>query len=420
MARDNSVIFGSLAAVLATLGGTTPASAVTLAGLGIDNLYVVGAPVAVDRTLAGAQARVCAPTVERLPENLTHYRPPVDEIARGLSIDFCETALVEPTALDAVLAEAETMGVGLEARRISDGAIYRKGSRPPPALLAPPPADPLQPAYGALVAGDPAAAAAVLGSGVEAAPAIQVAQAAKPTAEATSSDGDFFKMIREIFEPAASTPAPGTRTPGASDPGGAESSSQTPERPALDEPTEILYGDGARYVGEISGDRPNGQGELTYADGSRYIGAFRDGLREGPGRLTLADGLAYEGGFTHDAVDGAGRLTWPDGASYQGDFVLGERTGDGVYVWPSGSRYEGRFDNGVIVGLGVFVASDGDRYEGQFANGRGMGRGVLTSPNGERYEGEVLDGAPHGQGVYTWPDGRTRSGRWVAGEAVGK
>lgn len=434
-----------------TLGVAVMAIAVGSAAEAAGDLYIVGEKARVERVLAGDAAKVCAPTVASLPDNLSHVRPPVDEIARSLSVDYCDVALVEADSVGTVLAEGAAMSLALEVHDYVETDPFAKAAIVSP---APAPAPVLRSgndlafddAYRALSAGDPAAAASLFATGLETHPGDQAAHyylgsayermgrpdyaavqyrrvirnwpgspeavaatqalsrsaedetllaQAPSTGSETADDGGFFDSIMKVFDTGDSDPAPV-----------APVVPVVPDAPALpaDAPlgaasgtAEIAYGDGARYVGEVLGDRPHGQGRMTYAEGATYEGGFRDGLRHGGGRLALTDGLVYEGGFTGDVIDGAGRIRWPDGATYEGAFVKGARTGDGVYVWPSGARYQGRFENGVIVGPGMFVAQSGERYEGEFQNGRRTGRGVLTLPSGERIEGEFVDGEHVGQ-----------------------
>lgn len=415
-----------IAAAVAALGAT-PAAAATLEELGRDGYYVVGATVDVDRVLNGAALPVCAPDVDALPSNLVHRRPPPAEIARSLSVGFCDAALVDVATLDSVLDDAAAMAVAVEARRLAPaaGPLRQVAQAPFGAATT------FSEAYEALAAGEAARAADLFAEGLAREPsnyaahyylgsayeqmgradyaAVQyrrVAETWPGTTEAVAAasalervegggteaaaeaqdDGDVFgdvlRSIGAIFE----------TSPGADAAVAPPTTSAPNDGAAGAEVVEIVYGDGARYQGTVLGEQPHGQGELIYADGARYAGRFRAGLRHGDGRLTLTDGLVYQGAFVDDVIDGRGRLAWPDGAVYEGDFRRGARTGEGVYQWPSGSRYEGRFDDGTIVGPGVFVSSSGARYEGEFKDGRRTGRGVLIQPDGVRLEGEFVDG----------------------------
>jgi len=425
-----------------TLGVAVVVIAAGSAAMAESALYIVGEKARVERMLAGDAAKVCAPTVATLPGNFSLVRPPVDEIARSLSVDYCDVALVGPDAVGAVLAAGAAMSLALEVHDYATaGPLATADAIPTAPALAPqrPPAPrsgdaPIfTEAYRALSAGDPTTAATLFVTGLEthpgdqathyylgsayermgrpdyaavqyrrvirnwpdspeAAAATQALSRATPdetlvaqapaTASESADEGGFFDSIMKVFDTGETDPAPDVPA--------------APVVPAIGAggTAEIAYGDGARYVGEVLDDQPHGQGRMTYAEGALYEGGFRDGLRAGSGRLALTDGLVYEGEFTRDVIDGVGRIRWPDNATYEGDFAMGARTGDGVYVWPSGARYQGRFENGVIVGPGVFVAQSGERYEGEFQNGRRTGQGVLTLPNGERIEGEFVDGEP--------------------------
>lgn len=420
---------GFAAVAAATVIGVS-SSASAIGDLALEGYYIVGPAAGVARVLSGGAARVCAPDVDALPGNLVHYKPPADEIARSLSVDFCEAALVDGAQIDAVLSDAAAMRLPVESKLLAatDGRTPVSDTT-------------FAEAYAALSSGDPEAAATLFAQGLERDPdnyaaqyylgssyeqigqtgyaaaqyrrvadgwpgtpeaaaaarglerldegagRVQLAQnAAASTEEDSNVFDDMVRSITSIFDSSPGDDAPAAPQPAPTRPAGA------PPPSGQFEQAEIAYGDGARYRGEVSSDRPHGVGEMTYADGSRYAGGFRDGLRHGDGALTLTDGLAYQGQFVDDVIDGRGQLAWPDGSVYEGDFRSGSRTGQGSYRWPSGSRYEGRFDDGIIVGPGLFVSSDGARYEGEFQNGRRTGQGVLTTPDGGEIRGQFVDG----------------------------
>lgn len=149
----------------------------------------------------------------------------------------------------------------------------------------------------------------------------------------------------------------------------------------------LAFPDGSRYVGEVGGGRPDGQGTLTYADGTRYTGGFVAGKRGGRGSLTLANGWRYEGDFVEDQPNGRGTLTQSDGTVYEGDFQVGRRTGNGTLSLPNGERYAGAVVDGVPNGRGTYTWPDGHRYEGDFRDGEIDGTGTMSYPGGRAVSG---------------------------------
>ena len=132
-------------AVTTILAGASPAFAQSLGSLGLDGFTVIGSSDAIARAMSGGGGRVCAPEIENLPANFMHYRPPVDEIARGLSVDFCEVAIVGSGSADTVMASASALGLALESRGLgSSNACAAAPSMPAPlsndpGFLPPPP-----------------------------------------------------------------------------------------------------------------------------------------------------------------------------------------------------------------------------------------------------------------------------------------
>ena len=55
------------------------------------------------------------------------------------------------------------------------------------------------------------------------------------------------------------------------------------------------FKDGAEYVGELKGRRPNGKGKTTFKSGDIYEGQYVKGKRQGEGTYLFHDGEKYVG-----------------------------------------------------------------------------------------------------------------------------
>ncbi|MEV4781458.1 hypothetical protein [Burkholderia sp. LMU1-1-1.1] len=172
----------------------------------------------------------------------------------------------------------------------------------------------------------------------------------------------------------------------------------------------LSYKSGTRYVGQVSGLKPDGPGKLERINGSYIEGTFRDGLPL-TGKLVSARGGEYEGQFIAGIAGGEGALRYPKEApatSYAGGVALGKPSGRGVMTGPTG-RYEGGFLNGEPHGEGSFTpaakpvamrgkwlygryvwpAADGEVFVGAIdANGRASGAGYcyVAATNSELHQ----------------------------------
>lgn len=132
---------------------------------------------------------------------------------------------------------------------------------------------------------------------------------------------------------------------------------------------EILFTDGARYVGEFEEGRISGRGEYRSASGDVIAGTFRNGRLHGEGSVaTVANGHSYCGNFRAGVYHGVGKLTTPR------------------------SVYSGPFNNGFKSGRGMEEYVDGTRYEGFYALDERHGHGVLTFDHKRTFEGQWLAG----------------------------
>ena len=106
----------------------------------------------------------------------------------------------------------------------------------------------------------------------------------------------------------------------------------------------INYGDGGKYVGEVSNSFPHGQGTYTFATGDKYVGEWKNFLYHGHGTFIFADGAKYIGEFKDDLFHGQGTYTWPIGAKFVGEYKDNNHW-NGVYYNVDGT-VKGIFSNG--------------------------------------------------------------------------
>lgn len=181
----------------------------------------------------------------------------------------------------------------------------------------------------------------------------------------------------------------------------------TPPKPKDDLPgreiapgiREILYPDGAKYVGPMRGLALHGKGQFI-SKAFRYEGEFKDGVKHGSGTYAWENGDRYEGEFADDRPHGKGKYQFANGDTYEGEVRAGVVAGRGTYVTKAGDRIEGSFANGRANGPGIYRFASGDRYEGEMVDGRLEGKGRFYTKSGDRIEGQFVDGKPQGQGVY--------------------
>ena len=134
----------------------------------------------------------------------------------------------------------------------------------------------------------------------------------------------------------------------------------------------LAYKSGARYIGQVSGFKPEGAGKLQRINGSYIEGTFRDGLPVS-GKLVSERGGEYEGQFDAGVAGGQGALRYSKeepAIGYVGGIALGKPAGRGVLNGRTG-RYEGGFLNGEPHGEGTFTpAANPVAMRGQWLYGR--------------------------------------------------
>ena len=226
------------------------------------------------------------------------------------------------------------------------------------------------------------------------------------------------------------------------------------------------YADGAKYVGEWSDNKRNGEGTYTFADGDKFVGEWKDDNRNGQGTLYASNGsIISQGiwasdkfvrsapvqqatapnqenerlraeaaeakkkqaatelppcppsGYFHNCF---GNYTFASGDKYVGEFKDDKYNGQGTATLASGQKYVGEFKDGTYNGQGTATLANGNKYVGEFKDGKYAGQGTETSSRGHKYIGEFKDGTSNGQGTLTFPDGTKYVGEFKDGIWNGK
>jgi len=192
-------------------------------------------------------------------------------------------------------------------------------------------------------------------------------------------------------------------------------------------PCEILFSDGAKYIGEIRDNVLCGQGKIIFPSGNKYEGGISYGLRHGHGIYRDSNGLIYEGDFIHGIKEGYGRLK-KGSITYEGTFHNGMMEGYGRMSWDNGDQYEGEFKNNRINGVGtMFWAGLGEKYTGQWKDNKENGFGIYIwyekNSNSRslrnRYIGYWINGVREGYGVFFYSNDTKYEGFWENNEKNG-
>lgn len=122
----------------------TAATAQSLGSLNVPGYTLLAPPNASDLASPGEPLRICAPLIGGLPGGFSYLHPPVSEVARALQINLCHAALVDAGDVNGVMADADSLGLALNAT----GGDSTFASAPPPLPPlqnggAPPPLPPI-------------------------------------------------------------------------------------------------------------------------------------------------------------------------------------------------------------------------------------------------------------------------------------
>lgn len=160
----------------------------------------------------------------------------------------------------------------------------------------------------------------------------------------------------------------------------------------------ITYHDDRRYIGQVHGAVPHGNGKMFAKDGfCIFAGDYRNGTMTN-GCYWFRDGRCYNGAISNEKQHGIGTLHYPNGRGcWMGEWKDGiAYNGQGIIMLydknekPTGDAYVGIIVNGKEHGNGIRYISDGGRAEGVFSNGN-IERGIHYKPDGGRYEGTFYD-----------------------------
>lgn len=136
----------------------------------------------------------------------------------------------------------------------------------------------------------------------------------------------------------------------------------------------INYTNGAKYVGELSNGKPNGQGTYIRSDGGKYVGEFKDGKLHGKATWTGSDGYKYVGEFKNGAKEGKGIMYSKDGSkSFEGEFKNGVKEGNGTFYLENGRYQEGSYENDKLEGTAATYRSNGSvEYYMDYSNDKSV------------------------------------------------
>jgi hypothetical protein len=93
----------------------TAATAQSLGSLNVPGYTLLAPPNASDLASPGEPLRTCAPPIGGLPGGFSYLHPPVSEVARALQINLCHAALVDAGDVNGVMADADSLGLTLNA-----------------------------------------------------------------------------------------------------------------------------------------------------------------------------------------------------------------------------------------------------------------------------------------------------------------
>eukprot|EP00750_Incisomonas_marina_P027052 INCI610.2.p1 GENE.INCI610.2~~INCI610.2.p1 ORF type:complete len:816 (-),score=129.62 INCI610.2:465-2912(-) len=178
---------------------------------------------------------------------------------------------------------------------------------------------------------------------------------------------------------------------------------------------------GAKYVGELAGGVPHGEGECHFKNGGIYRGHWHRGYRSGFGEHKSPDGDLYVGAWKDGSRHGFGKLCLADGGHvFEGTWGHGNMVGIGTWTCQeTGNSYKGKWERGVFEGSGQYVDKAAGVYRGQFHDGERHGKGIMTYYDGSVYRGEWADGFRVGRGFFCDRYGHKWIGTWFRGRLHG-
>jgi len=181
----------------------------------------------------------------------------------------------------------------------------------------------------------------------------------------------------------------------------------------------MLYANNNKYMGSWIAGKPHDQGTMQYADGSSYTGGWKKGLKEGQGEMRYqTDDVkigVYIGAFSGGKMHGQGVFTYANGDVYAGKWVK-NRFKEGSITYANGGRYDGRLICGEKSRMGIMIYPNQDQYEGDWQEGKCHGFGTMRFHGGASYQGTFVDDSITGQGTMSYPNGNQETGQWLNGE----
>ena len=110
-------------------------------------------------------------------------------------------------------------------------------------------------------------------------------------------------------------------------------------------PTEVdmKLANGTKCIGEINGERLNGQARIEYSNGDKYDGKVANGMKSGQGIYIWVSGASYDGAWSDDQMSGCGTYTYPaneNGYKLVGTFKGGLPDGECEYYVSASVHYQ--------------------------------------------------------------------------------
>lgn len=115
-------------------------------------------------------------------------------------------------------------------------------------------------------------------------------------------------------------------------------------------------------------------GKFVWGDGAKYEGEVHEGDLHGRGIYVWTDNRKYDGDWKHNIMDGHATFTWMDGRQYIGEYQNDKKHGYGEFTWPNGKIYKGMWKDGKQDGDGLLMNSKtGEELKSSWVGGQRVG-----------------------------------------------
>ncbi len=151
----------------------------------------------------------------------------------------------------------------------------------------------------------------------------------------------------------------------------------------------IIYGSNLIYVGEVSGEQPDGWGAQFYENGDHYEGEFSSGKEYGPGIYYFENGARQIVNCADGAVNGPCVQIDVDGGRLEYLCQEGVGTGRWINIGGDGTVTTGVWEDGKLAedaDTEYWLGEDGESvYAGRRENGEAEGQIAVVYKSGEHY-----------------------------------